>query len=222
MSEELQDIVNFDEKKLWRVIGINARKARDIAGLTQQEAQQQIFNYENKQMHANRISELENGSKKVDVKVLYKMAIVYGCSVDYLMGISAEFERDYAASHNGIIHQSMRGMMLEIGDRLSSNLSALISYFPPFQGEMLKGQARTMINLVNSKKHDMVFRAAYPDLIHASKELESALVMTEKVIARQMRIIESTMIEQIDAMDQQQIASMTSNLEASKPTTMAD
>lgn len=202
------DLDNFDEQKLWKVIGHNAKKAREFAGLTRGEAQALIFNYKNKEMHANRISEIESGNKKIDTKILYKMAVTYQVSMDYIMGLSCDPEFNMAASHNGLLHESMRGMMLEIGDKLTGSLHALMQYFPPFQGEVLNTKAKQLIDAIKPHQHNLVFKSEYPQIIDATYNLLNAVRDFETYKARQCRLIEMQMVTHLDEVENKLVATM--------------
>ena len=205
-----EELSNFDDVKFRRLIGQNAYKAREVAGLTPKEAQALIFNYSNKQMSANRISEIESGAKTIDAKILYKMALTYGCSVDYLMGLNSDIDSNIAAIHNGIVHQSVRGTMLEVGDRITASMTQLMRYLPPFQGELVVASAKKLVDEVKKQKHDIAFRGSYMELIDKALQLEENVRRFDVYMARQMRLLELNMIEQIDAIEQGALQTMTS------------
>lgn len=207
------NLENFDESRLWKVIGANARKARDFAGLTQQEAQALIFNYKNKTMFANRISEIESGNKKIDSKILYKMAIVYQVSTDFFYGLTSDPELNIAASHNGLLHASMRGIMLEVGDRLTESLHGIMRYFPPFQGEMLNTNAKHLVEAIRKHKSNLVFKCEYPEILHAAGALAESIRDFETYKARQARLVEMQMCTHLDDVEKQVISTMNNSFQ---------
>lgn len=208
-DEESEGIV-VCEKRLLKVVATNARRARDINGYSRKHAQKLIFNYRNPDMHPNRISELESGNKRIDLKTLYKMCIGYSVSADFLLGLSDEFEHNSAAAYNGMIIGSMRGAMTEATDRLCMKMSELMRFLPPFQGELLRAAAKDVIAIVDRMKADIVFRSQCADLIDAVEELRSKTNMFDHYVARQMRIVESTMLSQIESLDEKTMCSMSS------------
>ena len=183
------------EKRLYKTVAHNCKLAREIANFSRIEAQNAIWQYENDKMFPNRISELESGNKKIELKIIFKMAEVYGCSVDFLLGFSDEFERNnLAAKQAGLVFQSVRSSVLEATEQLCMNVSKSITHLPPFQGELLKTSARNAVDVFSRHAHDLVFKAQYPDVLEAMKELQKNVVMFEKLFARQMRQIELSMM----------------------------
>lgn len=191
----------FDEKRLYKVVGINAERARQIAGLSRKEAQQKIWRYKNPDMHPNRISELETGNKKIDLKTFYRISVEYGCSPDYLLGLSDEFERNTAASYTGMVFNSVRGSVLEATDRICQQMSQVVRYLPPFQGELLRSSSRNMLDAIDRYSQDLAFRAGYPELIAQASELREAIQSFDMYLSKQMRIIELNMMDQIHHRD---------------------
>ncbi|MCO8088204.1 helix-turn-helix domain-containing protein [Acinetobacter indicus] len=191
----------FDEKRLNQVVGENCRRAREIAGLTRKEAQNRIFRYKNEDMSANRISEIETGGRKVDLKLLYRIATEYGCSVDYLLGLSNEFERNLAASYTGMVFNSIRGTALEMTERICMQMSEAIRCLPQFQGELLRCSSKNVVDIVDRLSHDLAFRGNYPELMDAVLDLRSKVQGFDQYFAKQMRIIELNMLEQLHHRD---------------------
>lgn len=207
------------EKRLYKVIAHNCRLAREIAGLTRIEAQNAIWQYRNDKMHPNRISELESGDKKIELKTIYRLCQVYGCSPEFIFGLSDEFEvNNLAAKYSGAVFQSVRSSVLEATEQICMNVSKAIHHLPPFQGEVLKTSARNAVDVFMAHSHDMVFKAKYPDVLEAMQTLEKNVVMFERYFARQMRQIEMSMMSLLDN-DEDDTAShkMTKHIELIKP-----
>lgn len=215
-NDNLENATNFDEKQLYKIVGENCRRARVICNLTMKEAQAKIWNYKNKEMHPNRMSELESGQKKIDLKILYLVAKTYGVSVDYLLGLSNDFENNPASSHCGLIFNSVRDSVLETTDRICSEMSRLMRHLPPYQGELLKDSAKNMNRVIYEAQLDLAFRAQYPHIIEAHHKLAEDVRMFETVIAKYMRMMELTMIDQINRKDSE-IVSMTMSEKESIP-----
>ncbi len=189
---------SFD-KRLFKVVGYNCKIAREIRGFTRREAQQAIWQYQNPDMFPNRISELESGDKKIDLKTIFKAAEAYGCSVDFLLGFSDEYERNnLAAKHAGMVFQSVRSSVLEATEQICQNVSKSITHLPPFQGELIKSSARQAVDTFKKHSHDLVFKAQYPDLLEAMNELSKNVVMFELFFAKQMRQIELSMMSLLE------------------------
>ena len=189
---------SFD-KRLAKVVGYNCKIAREIRGWTRKEAQQAIWQYQNPDMFPNRISELENGDKKIDLKTIFKLCEAYGCSSDFIFGFSDEYERNnLAAKHAGMVFQSVRSSVLEATEQICQNVSKSIMHLPPFQSELIKSSARQAVDTFKKHSHDLVFKAQYPDLLEAMNELSKNVVMFELFFAKQMRQIELSMMSLLE------------------------
>lgn len=196
------------DKRLYKVIAHNCKLAREIAGLTRIQAQNAIWAYKNENMHPNRISELESGDKKIELKTIYKLCQVYGCSPEFIFGLSDEFEiNNLAAKHAGAVFQSVRAAVLESTEQICMNMSKAITHLPPFQGEVLKASARNAVDVFKAHSHDLAFKAQYSDCLEAMQLLEKNVVMFERYFARQMRQLEMSMMSMLDH-DQDDTASM--------------
>ena len=194
----------FCEKRLYQVVAHNARRAREVNGFSRKTAQQRLFRYSNPNMHANRISEVEGGNKRIDLKLLYRMCIEYNVTSDFLLGLSDEFERNEAAAYNGLIMNSVRGTVMEMTERVCMKMSGLMRHLPPFQGEALRSTAKDLLAVIDRLKLDMVFRSHYGELIDAAEEMRESVQNFDRYVARQMRIMESNMMDQIDAIDEKE------------------
>lgn len=215
MSEENS---TFD-KRLYRVIAHNCKLAREIAGLSRIEAQNAIWQYKNDKMFPNRISELESGDKKIELKTIYKLCEVYGCSPEFIFGFSDEFElHNMAAKHSGMVLQSVRGAVLEAAEQICMNVSKSITHLPPFQGEMLKSSARKAVDIFDTHSHDLVFKSQYGDVLEVMKDLKKNVAMFEMFFAKQMRQMELSMMSLLqDGDDDEASMKLTKHVELRKP-----
>ena len=180
-----------------KVIGENCQRARDYAGMSRKTAMQRIFKYKDENQ-LNRITELEHGAKSLTVPVLYELCITYGCSADFILGISNEIERNYAATHNGLIVETLRSTALEMADTISSSMSELLKHMPKFEGELLLTASKNMLSEIDQNAHDLAFRGTYPGLIDASNELRAKIRLFEVVIAKMARAAELNMIQHLE------------------------
>ncbi|WP_151812562.1 helix-turn-helix domain-containing protein [Acinetobacter bereziniae] len=190
---------SFNEVELFKVIGHNCKVVRETNGLTRQVVLEKVWNYSNNQKFANRVSELENGSKKIDIATLYKFCIEMGCSADFLLGLSAEIEVDnLEAKTAGRIFQSLRSAVLDATNDLCVNVSKAIRYLPPYQGELLKSSSRNVVDIINVLKNDLAFRGTYGELIDAVQELSNQVIAFERYTSRQLRQVELSMINLLE------------------------
>ncbi len=211
MSEEN---IAFD-RRLYKVVAYNAKLAREIAGINRKDAMQLIWAYRNDKMFPNRVSELESGDKKIELKTVFKLCEAYGCSADFILGFSDEFERNnLAAKYSGMVFQSVRSSVLEATEQLCMNVSQSIKHLPPFQGELLKNSAKQLTEVIKKHSHDLAFKAQYADVLEAAKELEKNVAMFEMFFAKQMRQMELSMMNLLENNgDEMSSLKLTQNIE---------
>jgi len=187
------------EKQVRSVVGHNAKLAREIAGMTCKEAQIAIWGYKNTDMFANRISELESGRMKIELRIVHKLCEVYGCSADFIFGFSDEFEReDLVTKRTGLVFQSVQSVVLENSRMVCEQMSRALNSLPPMQGELLKGAARAVVDNVNVLRHDIAFRGQYATLLDLIDALNNRIVEFDTNLARQMRRVELSYMTMMD------------------------
>lgn len=192
----------FDEAEFFKVVGANCRAVREMNGYTRNDVMRRVWAYKNNQQFNNRVCELENGTKKIDVATLYRFCIEMNCSADFLLGMSNEVEVDnLEAKMSGRLYQSLRSSVLEATDEICSSLSKSIRHLPPYQGEMLKSSAQSVVNLIEKLNMDLAFRGQYGELIDAVMELKNHCIGFERYTSRQMRQMEMSMLALIDSDD---------------------
>lgn len=189
----------FDDAEFAKVVGANCRTVRELNGYTRNQVMVKIWAYKNNQRFSNRVSELENGTKKMDISTLYRFCVEMNCSADFLLGLSNEVEIDnLEAKTAGRLYQSLRSSVLEATDQICANLSKSIRYLPPYQGELLKTSANSVVNIIERLNHDLAFRGQYAELIDACMELKNQVISFDRYTARQIRQIEMSMMSLID------------------------
>lgn len=207
------------EEKLYKAVAYNLRLAREISGFTPRQAQSAIWNYKDEAMFANRVSEMESGNKKIDLKTFFKACETYNCSADFLLGFSDEFERDNLAAKNaGMVFKSIQGTVLEATEQLCINVSKSITHFPPFQGEMLKTSAKQLIDIFERYSHELASKKEYLDLLQAAYELKTNIAMFEIFFAKQQRQFELSMMSLLEEGDDEEASvKLTKPIEVKKP-----
>lgn len=192
----------FNEAEFFKVVGSNCRSVREMNGYTRHDVMQKVWAYNNKQQFNNRVSELENGSKKIDVATLYRFCVEMNCSADFILGLSNEVETDnLEAKMSGRLYQSLRSSVLEATDEICQSLSKSIRYLPPYQGELLKTSAQAVINQVERLSHDLAFRGQHADFIDSVMELKNHVIAFDRYTSRQIRQMEMSMMNLIDSED---------------------
>lgn len=189
---------DFD-RRLYQCIAHNLRLAREIAGISRGDAQNQIWNYKNKDAAPNRVSEMESGTKKIELRSVYKACVVYGCSPEFIFGFSDEFElHNLESQMAGLVFRSVRESVLEATSAICEGMSKSIKHLPPYQGELLRNSAQKCVEVALKYSHNMVFRAEYPDLLEALHDLQDKSIGFDRYFARQMRQIELVMESLLD------------------------
>ena len=192
----------FDERELYKVVGHNCRVVRDINGLTRTDVMKRVWAYDNNQQFNNRICELENGVKKLDIPTLYKICTELDCSADFILGLSDEVERENLEGKiAGRIFQSIRGAVLEASEELCISVSKSIRHLPPYQGEMLRTNAQSVVSIIEQLMHDLAFRGQYAELIDAVMELKTNVISFDRYTSRQLRQVELSMNMLLDGED---------------------
>lgn len=188
-----------EERALFQVVGYNCKISRELSGLTRADVMNDVWSYENNQKHANRVSELESGNKRIELVTFYRLCKALNVSADFLLGLSEDFEVDnLEAKVAGRIFQSIRSSVLDSTEQLCTNVAQSIRYLPPYQGEMLKTKAKAAVEIFNKHSHDLVFQEQYGDVVHAMRELQQGVMDFDKFFARQMRQIEMSMMNALD------------------------
>lgn len=181
-----------------RVVGENARRAREWAGFSRLEVMQRVFNYQDSKS-TNRICEIENGYRAVSISTLYKLCLFYQCSADFLLGISNEIEPNIAASHNCLIVESMRIAGLEMADKISLSLTKQSEYLPRFEGLLLANSSKQTYQLISKYLDEPTFIRNYPDIVSAAKEMNENIMQFEITLAKYLRYLEMSAIQAIEA-----------------------
>lgn len=188
-----------EEKQLFKVVGHNTKIARNIGGITRSELMDMVWAYSNNQKYANRVSELEGGDKRIELITFYRLCKSLNVSADFLLGLSDDYEREnLEAKTAGRIFQAICGAVQESTEQICERMSGVIRHLPPYQGEMLKTKARTAVDVFNRHSHDLAFRAQYGDVLDAMSDLQGAVMEFDKFFARQMRMIEMSMMTMLD------------------------
>jgi hypothetical protein len=196
---------SVDKERLQRLIGENCKRARLWHGMTRFEAMHLIFGYKDEKQ-LNRIVELEKGSKPISTHTLYKVSLAYKCSIDFLFGISNEIEPNLAASHNGLILETMRSTALEVADVISHSMSKTMQNLPRFQGAMLHMAAKNLVKEILMHTNDLAFSGVYGDLIEGAHELQTHVIAFETMMAKYQRAIELNMVEHVEGYEKMNLS----------------
>lgn len=187
MTEIKECGVQEFDRKLYQVIGHNLHLAREMAGMTRMEAMNQIWSYKNKTMSPNRISEMESGLKKIELRTVYKACVVYGCSPEFIFGFSDDFElHNLEAKMAGLVFRSVRESVLEATNAICDGMAKSLRHLPPYQGQLLRDSAQKCIDL----SHSLPAHSKYTDFMDSLTDLQNKVYGFDRYFARQMRYIE--------------------------------
>ena len=81
------------------------------------------------------------------------------------------------------------------------NLNGLLDRLPPFQGELLRSSAKNVVETMERLQKNDEFSTKYPDLTDAVYDLREKVQMFDLYFAKQMRIMELNMLDQIHHKD---------------------
>lgn len=180
-------------RALARSLGANRRKiiarrmleARELNGYAQVEAAG-LFGYRN----SSQLSQWETGQRIPPLKDLIRASEAYGCSVDYLLGVSAESDRDPRPARRAATVRAVQSLLQGVAERVVEQVDLI--------NELAGPSAQTVRNLVlkataladatgafmckNSKKFDDMPAGA--PLAHAQQELEPLLAGAREMLRR--------------------------------------
>lgn len=181
----------IDSDEFRRLIGKNLQKARYLSGLTQIQAMQKIWNRSPKDRNTNRLSEIENGDKLPSMEVVYKLAKLYGVSLDYIVGMSTEPDADLNASKAGFLMNGMHEMANEMMRNFMPLMSRFVATLPRTEAVHLLEAAKSVTtDYLSITSCDSNFSIRYPMLDRHLHALAIAARSTDVSICKNMRALE--------------------------------
>lgn len=174
-----------------RVLAANLKAARKLAGMTMDEASEII--YGKGKSKKNRLSEYESGESIPNLMLLIRMSQCYAVSLDYLVGLSSEPERDLDSARAGQI----MGMMQQSGRRMMTMLAAGLA---KITRQAPKGAVCALLNEAKQVQHQLNNVVHYTDFVKTTpggallvKRVEAmtkAAAIVDAELQRQMRVME--------------------------------
>lgn len=192
-GEAAKAVELFRHRDLSRTLGTDRRRliaarmleAREINGYAQTEAAG-LFGHRN----PTQLSLWERGSRVPPLKDLIRAAELYGCSVDFMLGISAESDRDPRPARRAATVRAVQSLLQGVAERVVEQVDLI--------NELAGPSAQTVRNLVlkataladatdafmrkNSRKFDDMPAGA--PLAHAQQELEPLLAGAREMLRR--------------------------------------
>lgn len=183
--------IMIDSDEFRRMMGKNLQKARYLSGLTQIQAMQKIWNRSPKDRNTNRLSEIENGDKLPSIEVVYKLAKLYGVSLDYIFGVSTEPDADLNASKAGFIMNGTHELVHEMMRNFMPMMSRYIATLPRTEAMVLLDAAKNVTtDYLSISSCDSQFAIRYPVLTKHLHILANAARATDVSICKNMRALE--------------------------------
>lgn len=180
------------DKNVMKVIGNNLKTARKVSNKTTKEVMRTVWGVDAQSTNLNRISEIENGLQAPSFSILVELAELYGCSLDYIFGLSPEFERDLSAGKTGLIITAMRETGIDMADSLTKALLRLVDNMPPLVGQSLLDAAKKCVHEFERCRHDLIFTEKYAEYFEAFSELHARTIEFDRHIARTLRLVDAT------------------------------
>lgn len=182
-----------DKSELAKIVGDNLYRARKLNNLTRTEVNNKLFNG-----NGNRLSEIENGVNLPTYPKLIEMVQMYGVSLDYVFGLSTEYEMNTGCYYSGLVLNTMREAGLDIADRISESLISLSKQFPTHSSQLLLDSSKRLVREFMKYRQDMVFSVEYMSLDECIRDLQFHVQEVEKNIARKARIMELSYKDALD------------------------
>lgn len=181
-----------------KIMGKNLRKARLASNLTIKEVNNKLFNG-----NGNRLSEIEHGVQAPTLPKLVELVQLYGVSLDYIFGLSTEYEMNIGCAYGGLVLNTMREASLDMAERITEQLIQLSKQLPNYQAQMLIDSVKKMLKEFMRYRQDMIFQVEYANLDDVVKDVQYHLQETENIIARQARLMELSYIQALEESENQ-------------------
>lgn len=131
-------------KTVYRVLGNNLNRARVSSGMSQMDVNYALG------ITKNRLSEYENGKAIPDVLTLILLAKTYGCSIDYIIGLSCEPFNDVYASHINNIKNNLKHYFEPMLDEMVASVTDVMKKVDKDSHTKLVDSCQNLVNyLIN-------------------------------------------------------------------------
>lgn len=189
------------EERLAKVIGRNLKRARVLADKTQSQVMLDIWNIEGRK---NRISEIENGSRTPSPILLLRLALYYGVSLDFIFGLSHDFERDLHTSRAGNIVQNLRIIGLDIMDNIGRLMADHVSKLPRDDAVVVNDNSKALISfLLNNVDENKVFKSPSKKAEYLARlnAVDQANKEFDYAVARHIRVMRLSVEDHVSRID---------------------
>lgn len=189
-----QKIRRVDENDaLRKIVGRRFKLARDLSGLSQEDAAQRL-DYTN----STQLSLAEKGDRLPPLAKIIKASEVYGVSIDYLTGVSDEPERDPRMADRMAAMRKVSSVMdraaMAIVTAVLSNESSAPSIVSTKRLVSLSEAAIQSVEALrasNLSVFDQDLRGA-ATVLRVMDELQAAVMQSKQVLIRHDQVIETS------------------------------
>jgi transcriptional regulator with XRE-family HTH domain len=184
--DEVEDAVSRQvNARIRRIVAERLLKARELNGYAQVEAAG-LFGYRN----SSQLSQWETGKRMPPLKELIRASEVYQVSVDYLLGLSAEPDRDPRKARSAAAVRALRAVLDDAAVRIAAQVDGLSELAGP--GAEVVGQlvakAAGLGDAVSAfvRRNAAVFDElpAGASLLHAHDELDKSMPAARDLLRR--------------------------------------
>jgi len=185
-AEEAEDAVSRQvNARIRRIVADRILKARELNGYAQVEAAG-LFGYRN----SSQLSQWETGKRMPPMKELIRASEMYQVSVDFLLGLSAEPDRDPRKARSAAAVRALRAVLDDAAVRIAAQVDGLSELAGP--GAEVVGQlvakAAALGDAVSAfvRRNAAVFDElpAGASLLHAHDELDKSMPAARDLLRR--------------------------------------
>jgi transcriptional regulator with XRE-family HTH domain len=139
---QMRESLRSEHAKVIKTLGERMKTARELCGLSQLKAAK-LLGYTN----SSKLAKIEGSIDSVPLRLIPKAAEIYGVSVDYLFGVSDEWERDPIKLQERLIGQWLKDQWKLAQEAQDSAFKALQAKQVELSGAIAKTKARAKENL---------------------------------------------------------------------------
>lgn len=179
---------------LRKTVGRRFKLARELNGWTQEEAAERL-QYSN----STQLSLAEKGERMPPMAVILRASKTFGVSIDFLMGVSDEPERDPKAAERNAVMRRVTDIMEMTSQTIVTAVLAHSSDTPSVAAarRLIELAARTIESVENMrrnnlKKFDNDLRGASTVLMNID-ELQAAVGSFKQVLDRHEQVLEAAL-----------------------------
>ena len=186
-----------DVQDINKVVGLNLRAARDNSGMSMGEVMEAVWGVTN---NKNRICEIERGKKNLTLVDMLLFQELYGCSLDYLCGLSVAPEVDSLA---GTVNHAFNQSQAMI-DMLTQNMAGvLVNHIKSVAKDDSLALLDSAKNLVAVIQDELGGKVPSPALSKALRDTSDTVRSIESAQKKQNLAVKTQMDQRCSRIDKQ-------------------